>query len=192
MAFCKRHVGQWRFGNRPPSGAHRLKRQPGLIGLDAALARMCRGVSYPSSRPDFSRWLEPALKPLVLRAVRTVTWDPVTDCGCRSRAAKRLPGGNGPARAHPVGRRQPRGEDSGLVGGSHWEAPSETGVKLSASRSPRPHEPPVIQPAARPDNNVAAELTNFGQFLRQQFVGATWTSSAGKRRASHSRSSVHS
>ena len=36
----------------------------------------------------FSRRRRPALKPLFLRAVRTVAWNAVRGCGCRSRAAR--------------------------------------------------------------------------------------------------------
>jgi hypothetical protein len=42
---------------------------PELVGLDAVRSWRCRGASYPRSRPNFSRWLEPALKPLFSRAV---------------------------------------------------------------------------------------------------------------------------
>ena len=56
--------------------------------MDATRSWMCRRASYPRSRPDFSRRLEPALKPLSSRAVRTVAWDPIRGCGCRSRAAR--------------------------------------------------------------------------------------------------------
>ncbi len=45
---------------------------PELIGLDATRSWRCRRASYPRSRPDFSPRLKPALKPLFLRAVRTV------------------------------------------------------------------------------------------------------------------------
>jgi hypothetical protein len=82
-------IGQWHFGGRRPSGADHEGQPPELVGLDAARSWRCRGASYPRSRPDFSRWLEPALKPLFSRAVRTVAWNAVGGCGCRSRAADR-------------------------------------------------------------------------------------------------------
>jgi len=53
---------------------HRYAARP-LVGIWAcgpSLPARCRGASYPCSRPDFSRRLEPALKPLFSRAVRTV------------------------------------------------------------------------------------------------------------------------
>ena len=64
------------------------ERPPGPIGLYAARSWRCRGASCPRSRPDLSRRRRPALKPLCSRAVRTVAWDPVRGCGCRSRAAR--------------------------------------------------------------------------------------------------------
>ena len=56
------------------------------------LASRYRRASYPRSRPDFSRRLEPVLKPLFSRAIRTVAWNAVRGCGCRSRAARRANG----------------------------------------------------------------------------------------------------
>ena len=97
---------EWHFGKRRPSGADHEEQYPGLVGLDATLASRCRGASYPRSRPDLSRARRPVLKPLFSRAVRTVAWNAVRGCGCRSRAARlsvpeRLPGRRGPA---PVSR----------------------------------------------------------------------------------------
>jgi hypothetical protein len=60
--------------------------------------RACRGASSPRSRPDVSRRLEPALKPLFSRAVRTVAWNAVRGCGCRSRAARRVTPEKSPGR----------------------------------------------------------------------------------------------
>ncbi len=62
------------------------------------MRRSLRGASYPRSRPGFSRWLEPALKPLFSRAVRTVAWNAVRGCGCRCRATRRVTPKKSPGR----------------------------------------------------------------------------------------------
>jgi hypothetical protein len=99
-------VGQWHFGKRRPSGTGHEEQQPEPVGLDADRLWRFRGASYPRSRPDFSCRRRPVLKPLFLRAVRTVTWDPVRGCECRSRAVRRATSESrrirrGPARALP-------------------------------------------------------------------------------------------
>jgi hypothetical protein len=72
------------------SGADHEEQQSGLVGMDATLSSRCRGASYPRSRPDFSRWRRMVLKPLFSRVVRTVAWNAIRCCGCRSRAARRV------------------------------------------------------------------------------------------------------
>ena len=109
-------VGQWHFGKRRPSVTDHEEQQPEPVGLDADQLWRFRGASYPRSRPDLSRQRRPVLKPPFSRAVRTVAWDPVRGCGCRSRAVrlsvpKRLPGRRGPARALPS-RRVARGRET--------------------------------------------------------------------------------
>ena len=106
LGGLKGQVGQWHFGKRRPISEDHEEQEPGLAGLDATLASRCRGASYPRSRPGSSRWLEPALKPLFSRAVRTVAWNAIRGCGCRCRAARRVtpeksPGRRGPARTLP-------------------------------------------------------------------------------------------
>jgi hypothetical protein len=71
--------------------------------------------------PDFSRRLEPALKPLCLRAVRTVAWNAVRGCGYRCRAARRatterLPGRKWTCTSSPQSVGGPRAGETG--GGS--------------------------------------------------------------------------
>jgi hypothetical protein len=83
-------VGQWHFGKRRPSGADHEEQPPELIGLDAARSWRCRGASCPHSRPDLSRRLEPALKPLCSRAVRTVAWNPVRGCSATATCGRTL------------------------------------------------------------------------------------------------------
>ena len=92
------------------------EQQPEPVGLDADQLWRFRGASYPRSRPDLSRQRRPVLEPPFSRAVRTVAWDPVRGCGCRSRAVRRatperLPGRRGPARALPS-RRVARGRET--------------------------------------------------------------------------------
>ena len=87
-----------------PSGADHEEQPPELIGLDATRSWRCRGPFCPRSRPDFSPRRMPALKPLFSRAVRTVAWNAVRGCGCRSPTARRatpgrMPGRHGHARA---------------------------------------------------------------------------------------------
>jgi hypothetical protein len=81
-------VGQWHCCKRRPGGADHKEQQLGSIGMDATRSWVCRRASYPRSRPDFSRRRRAALKPLSSRAVRTVAWDPIRGCECRSRAAR--------------------------------------------------------------------------------------------------------
>jgi hypothetical protein len=102
----KGSVGQRHFGKRRPSGADHEEHPPELIALDATRSWRCRRASYPRSRPGFSRRRRLVLKPLFLRAVRTVAWNAVRGCGCRCRAARqatieRRCGRRGPARALP-------------------------------------------------------------------------------------------
>jgi hypothetical protein len=102
----KGQVGQWHFGKRRPSRADHEEQPPELVGLDAVRSWRCRGATYPRSRLDFSRRRRTALKPLFSRAVRTVAWNVVRGCGCRSRSARqataeRLPGRHRPARVLP-------------------------------------------------------------------------------------------
>ena len=88
------------------------------------------------------------MKPLFSRAVRTVTWDPVTGCGCRSRATRRvtperLPGRHGPARELPS-RSAGHGRESVIATAYERNSlflqrtcPSRTGPKCLAAKGSR-------------------------------------------------------
>jgi len=104
-----------------PSGADHEELPPELVRPYAALPWRCRGASCPRSRPDFSRRLEPSLKPLFSRAVHTVAWNDVRGCGCRCRAARlsvpeRLPGRKWTCTSSPQSVGWPRAGETG--GGS--------------------------------------------------------------------------
>ena len=81
--ITKGQVGQWHFGKRRPSGADHEEQQPEPIGLDAARSWRCRGASCPRSRPDLSRRLEPALKPLLSRAVGILAFSRLRTSGSK-------------------------------------------------------------------------------------------------------------
>ena len=69
----------------------------------------CRGASCPRSRPDLSRWLEPALKPLFSRAVRTVAWNAVRGFGREASKPRERPTGTRSAQTPEKRRRSGRG-----------------------------------------------------------------------------------
>ena len=150
------------FGKRRPSVTDHEEQQPELAGPYAARPWRRRGASYPRSRPDFCRRRRPALKPLFSRAVRTVAWDPVRGCGCRSRAARlsvpeRLPGRRGPARALPS-RRVPRGRETRAAARA-----VRRGVSGAAFTRAKPSWPsPACEPPVRSEPAPAGRLLKVG------------------------------
>ena len=147
-----------------------------LAGLDATLASRCRGASYPRSRPGFSRWRRPALKPLFSRAVRTVAWNAIRGwtswngwpISCRHRGSTgiaitgcspRVTSSGPPSRRWPSGmsasRVMPRPVGMPSADMRHAEMPPATAATHATNR------PPTTPPGSRGPNSWPAWGRSF-------------------------------